>query len=732
MGYVQAQDRMWQLEVQRRIAQGRLSEIFGARTLGQDAWMRTLGLHQAARAAWPRLSAEAQLSLQAYAAGINAWLATKPTLSPEFALLGITPQPWTPVDSLAWIKVFALNLSGNSNEEILRYLSAGSLTAEEQATFFQDKSKDTDLARGSQADRQAMSALLGIQSEMQSALKIGGRFVGSNAWAVSKRWTGSGGAMLANDPHMGMQMPSLWYPVVQHGQRLRSSGMSLVGLPLVIFGRNHDIAWAGTNLPADVQDLYVERTDERNGGQYWSGGRWERFGERLETIVVKPDFPAALRNAVKPVQLRLRSTCHGPVISDAVSAVGQPMALRWTALDAADTTYESFYRLNLATDWASFRAALSYHVAPALNIVYADSAGHIGYQSIGRIPVRGKGDGGHPVDGADGQFAWQGYIPFDDMPRSYDPPSGFIVSANQRMVDSDYPYFLSGDWASPVRAERIAAMLEAAKRRGGIGVAEFQKIQLDTVNVPALRIKTLLETQPATTARQREALRYLKAWNGQMAEDSQGAAIFTAWTRQLRQKLFVEQLKVGWERRQRAPYLNALLERVTVDELGLLFNDRGNIWCGERRRPGRPDCPTVLTESLDAGLDELERLGGSSMADWRWGDLHQTVLAHTPFSEQKMLDSVFERRFASGGGPDVVNVANAEFRPAEGYVQNFGAGFRQIIDLGQGARAAHVYINSTGQSGNVLSTHYADMTAAYAQGRYFSLLPAATATPGQR
>lgn len=721
LGYAHAQDRLWQLERQRRIAQGRLSELFGQGMVKQDAWFRTLGLYRAAQAAVPALSAEARDSLDAYAEGINAWIGSHPTLPVEFTALGIKPEPWTPADSLAWIKVFSLNLSGNFSEEIERYISNQYLSKEEMTFLYRDRGQGQPVIVDTQAQARAkaLTSVMGLTQSVQDELHLGGKWLGSNAWAVAGRLSTDGHAILANDPHLGLSMPSWWYPVVLKGSRLRSSGMSLVGLPIVVLGRNADLAWAATSMTADVQDLYFETTDTRRPGQYLSNGQWENFASRTESIQVRSDFPSSLRPPLQPVDIRVRSTRHGPVITDSETALDATASLRWVALDPGDTTYEALLKLNYAQDWATFQSALALFVSPAMNFLYADTKGNIGYLGAGRIPIRQQGEGSLPVAGETDAYAWKGYIPASEMPRSYNPPSGYLVSANNRVVGPEYPYFISNDWAPPGRAQRITQLLDLYKANGtGIGIESHQKIQLDVLSLPAVKMQAVLKKVEGRTARQQSALKYIEQWDGQMAMDSQAASIFNVWMRHLATQLYGKRIKAPWNSKGHNTYLNALMARTTTDDLYASLTEPASPWCDQAQSP--LPCADALSRSLDAALDELGKLKGDDMSNWKWGEIQRAFYEHIPFSNVKPLNALFERKVGTPGSTDTINIAYSVFKNSEGYLKYSGAGFRQIMQMGP-EHSEHVYMNSTGQSGNVLSPHYADMVVPFEQGHYVKL-----------
>lgn len=710
-GYVHAQDRLWQLELQRRMVDGRLSEIFGRASIQNDIWLRTLGLKEAARAHWTRLSPEAQASLTAYTAGINAFLTQKRALPPEFTFLGIEPKAWTVYDSLAWNHMFALTLGGNFREEITRFVAAQYLTPDKLQALFPGYPADAPVTVTTAERTQARNLLqiADLQQKLESDLKLGGKYVGSNGWVVSGKKTANGQSILANDPHLALQAPSLWYVMHLKGDRLNVAGMSLVGLPIVIFGQNGDVAWGGTNMMADQQDLYFERVNPQDPTQYEVNGKWEKFTTRTEEIEVKNEFPAFLRGPLKPIQVEVRSTRHGPVISDQFRVFDQAVSLRWSIYENAGSSYEGFYRVNYARDWQTFNASFVNYVAPALNLLYSDRHGNIGYAGVGRIPVRAKGEGTLPVPGWNDEYEWTSAIPFAEMPRSFNPEKGFLVNANNRITADDYPYFISHGWAQQTRAARIQELLQQKIAAGkGLTAADMQNIQADVSNQPSKGLVRVMSTVGTRDDQQREAIRTLLAWDGNMDRNSVGASLYYVWTHHLREAVFGDELAGPWNQRDKTRHLDPLSDQMTDEQLAnLLRNDRLG-FCDVRPTDDLVEsCEMALSRSLKKSLREMEKMHGSDMTEWTWGEVHKTRYEHTPFSQTNMLRRLFEREISNGGSPNSVNVSSARFRPTEGYIQTFGAGFRQIISLG--AAEQHLYMNSTGQSGNVMSVHYDDM-----------------------
>lgn len=747
IGFVHAQDRMWQLEVQRRIANGRLSEIFGRQSIEHDVWFRTLGLARAARSAWTALSPEAQQSLQAYTDGINAWLAQERTLPVEFTMFGITPEPWTVYDSLAWSKVFALDLGGNYSREIERLLLARIASPDQFRALVPEGAGATSALAviEESAGWNAIGRLARFNKSLEADLQIGGRYIGSNAWAVAGRLTADGAALLANDPHLGLQIPSPWYMASIQGHRLDVAGATLVGLPVVVFGRNEQIAWGGTSLMGDAQDLFFEQVEPDDSSRYRVDDRWEPFTRRTEIIKVKQDFPATLRNPLRPLEISVRISRHGPIISDAFGVLDHPAALRWTALDPGDTSYDAFFNLNYATGWSSFRRALADHVAPALNFVYADRRGNIGYLAAGRIPVRKNGEGALPVPGWTDEYEWTGFVPPEDLPSGWNPPSGYVVSANNNPVGPKYPYFISHDFASSARANRITALLEEAKRNDRpIDLDVLQRIQADQYSEPARRLwTTLLEREPEGKL-QEDAYGYLRAWDGSMGGDRQAATIFNVWVRHLKRRLLGDELAVYWNNAADRRYTQPFVDHLEIDLLNRLLSEDDHGLCDDRATAAVAEtCQAVMSTSLDRAIRELRKIQGDDMDAWAWGQVHETLYRHTPFSGIKGLRNLFQRKVPNGGSPETVNVANFELHNAT-YVQDFGPSFRQLMSMApEGVR--HRYMNSTGQSGNVASEHYDDMVERFgnvtflsfdsragAETRTLHLVPASEAITGGR
>jgi penicillin amidase len=723
MGYIHAQDRMWQLEVQKRISQGRLSEIFGKGTISKDIWIRTLGIYQSAKAALPYLSKEALASLDAYSAGVNHWIKERNSLPIEFTLFGIEPELWTNADSLAWIKIFALNLAGNYSEEIKKFIGTMHLTETQMKTFYPGSTSDMKLAALASSESKIiykLNELHKLQYDFENDLKIGGRNVGSNAWVVSGKHTESGAPILANDPHLGLQLPSLWYPVSQKGNTVSASGMSLIGIPLVIFGKNNDIAWGGTSMMADVQDLYVEQLNPLNPTEYKYNGQWLNFETRTEKINVKADFPSFLREPVNPIEIRVRKSKHGPIISDVIKGLKQPISLSWTALEEGDTTYEAFYKVSLSTNWTEFKEALTFQVAPALNFLYADKENNIGMIGAGKIPIRSKDNGGMPVFSGDKSLDWQGFIPPEELPQYFNPDNGYLINANNSIAIKDYKYLISKKFATEERATRIEQLIKNELDKGEkITLNYMKKMQGDVKDLSTLKLLKRLKQFNPTVEQHKIAIDILKNWEGSADELSVGATIFYGWARHIKKRIFIDELKVSWNNNEHAEYLTSMIGRVTNNQLDDILRDN-SIWCDDIKTRKREECDNIVESALFNFIKEMTKLSGSDIKNWKWGSVQTAVYSHTPFSEQKILKNLFERRVSSGGGMNTINVASSYFNETEGFLKTFGAGFRQIIELDK-RKNVHIFMNSTGQSGVYASPYYDNMIEKFRKVEFTSL-----------
>ncbi|MBD3751667.1 MAG: penicillin acylase family protein [Micrococcales bacterium] len=550
-GYVHAQDRFWEMDFRRHVTSGRLSELFGESQVGTDAFLRTLGWRTIAEQEVAALDETTVSYYQAYADGVNAYLANRDAadVSLEYAVLGLQSadyeiEPWTPADSVAWLKAMAWDLRSNIETETERALLATDYTDEELLELYPPYPYDenpvivpqiTDVPA---ATEPAQAAAAGIRwsevSDVVSAVStlIGdaGEGIGSNSWVVAGDYTDTGMPLLANDPHLGASLPSVWYQaglrcaVVSDACPFDVAGFSFSGVPGIIIGHNASIAWGFTNLTTDVVDLYIEKLD---GEQYWRDGQLVDLDTRTETLKVAGG---------EDVELTIRSTVHGPIISgltsdfDAIAAdpvvgtagatvtpTAEPegesaVSIQWTALQPG-TTATAIFELNAATDFTGFRAAAEKFVVPAQNLIYADTTGNIGYQTPGQLPIRGAGDGSMPQPGWDSAYDWQGYIPFAELPVAYNPDAGYIVTANNAIVDQNYPYFLTRDWDDGWRAARIDELLQRAIAEGPVTAEVMRGIQADNQSEIGKTLITAFENLRTGDEATDAALDLLRQWD---------------------------------------------------------------------------------------------------------------------------------------------------------------------------------------------------------------------------
>lgn len=699
LGFVHAQERLWQMEVQRRIGHARLSEVFGETTLRTDKFLRTLGVARAARSTLAKFDNETLAILEAYAAGVNAFLATNPVLPPEFLILGVQPEPWQPIDSLVWAKMMAWDLGGNWSDEVLRALLIAKVGPEDANVLMQTYTADGPLIlpEGVSTLETAghpnppiqpatAQALLDLWETIHLTTGLGDLLSGSNNWVIGGSRTASGKPLLVNDPHLGNRIPSIWYLAHMQGGRINAIGATFPGLPAIVIGHNERIAWGVTNTGPDVQDLYIERIDAQNDVEY--NGQREPATLINEVIRVK---------GADPITLTVRITRHGPIISDVQSDLPDTLAFRWTALDDDDLTMRAFLNINRAQNWEEFVAALRDYKTPMQNFVYADVDGNIGYYAPGAVPIRRNGDGRAPVPGWTDEYEWIGYIPFEELPHIYNPPKDYVATANNKVVGDDYPYLLGTSWAAPFRAQRITELIEQGNK---LTVDDMRAMLGDVVSAQARELLPVFRTVPPAGEREAAALELLRSWDGAMRGDSAAAAVYQGYYYAALEAIFADELRdlfpTTYRNRRDFPAL----------ALRAVLLDGQREWCDDVTTIGvKEDCPATLAKALSNGLTTMAAVQGESdPVRWRWNRVHQAVFPHNPFSQVGALRGLFERRTPNGGDTFTINVAPV--RITEPYLQYNAPSYRQIIDLSDLDNSR--FMHTTGQSGNVLSSRYSD------------------------
>jgi penicillin amidase len=755
-GYVHAQDRFWQMDFWRHIGSARLSEMFGKSQVDTDAFLRTLGWSHIAETEWENLSTETKTILNSYSEGVNAYLNdhTGDALSLEYGIVKLlTPEyqieEWTPLHSLTWAKAMAWDLRGNMGEEIERAILLKTLTPDQVNELFPPYPDDhpvivKKLANGitpnsSKSDAgfidiptELLSRLQHNASLLDPVLGPASRGVGSNSWVVSGELTTTGMPMFSNDPHLGSQMPSIWYQVSLHCKPKSDEcpyevgGFSFAGVPGIIIGHNDKIAWGMTNTGPDVMDLFIERVNPENPDQYEVNGQWVDFETREETIRIAGGDPATIT---------VRLTRHGPVISDTYGPVRDNfppdaeatpfkdkagidlpeqyvIALRWTALEPSPV-FDSIWRINRAENWDQFREATRSFNVPAQNLLYADTNGNIGYQQPGWIPIRANGDGRLPVPGWTDEFEWTGYIPFEELPYTFNPPEGYIVTANNQTHPRDYPFLIATDFDYGYRAARIVDMIEKAP--GKIDIPYIQQMQGDTLDSSAMFLLPLLVemNERFTGPNQAIAFDMLKNWEYHASVDSKPAVVYEWFLWHLLQNTFSDDLSEDYWPEGGDRWFEVM--RNIVDQ-------PDSFWWDDQSSSGKVETRADIfrqsfAEAVQSMLDEY----GKDPAKWpSWGKVHTVTFRNGTLGESGigLIENLFNRGpFESGGGKSIVNATGWDVGVS--FEIDWLPSMRMIVDMGNLNNS--VAVHTTGESGHAYHKHYDDMAPLWASMQYYRM-----------
>lgn len=728
LGWVHAEDRLWQMELHRRMAQGRLAELFGPDALPVDRSLRALDLAGYARAAVARQRPAAREALEAYAEGVNARIRVVNAEAlgrgaPELFVFGDGAlAPWTPADSLGIIKLMALRMSNAARLEARRARLLANLSADQVADLDPAYPDRGLIALPAFSDLYDTITFPAERAEAPrnplSPFPEPGFGGASNAWAVAASRAASDAPLLAADPHLWLSAPGVWYLARLTAPTLDVIGGTIPGIPAILIGRNRTFGWGLTAAHVDDQDLYIERLDPADPGRYLTPEGWLPFETRTETIRVA---------GAEPETLALRRTRHGPVMpagSDldfgSITPEGHVVALSWTALTAEDHALDAALGLMRATSVEAGTAALVGHVAPAQNVVMADRQG-IGMAVAGVVPLRrpdSRSQGRVPSLGWLAENDWQGAMDPERLPRALRPRSGAVANANNRTTNAPFPEHLSFDWAEPYRIRRIAQRLgdrEFHTRES------FMELQNDIVSEMARAVLPLIARdlwwgdnppdEGPVAARRARALERLADWNGTMSEYDAEPLIFQAWLRALTRRLAEDETGVLFA--EVAGVRPLLVERIFHDV------DGAGRWCDVTKTPERESCAEIARRALDDALTELVARFGDDMGGWRWGEAHRAVHMHTPLGYNRILGLFLNIAHETSGGDDTINVGQARGRGAEPYANVHAAGFRAVYDFADLDRS--VFVIATGQSGHPLSRHYEDIGRLWRRGDYLPM-----------
>jgi penicillin amidase len=696
-GFCHGQDRLWQLDFYRRVVRGRLAEMAGEEGLPVDRLMRTLGIRRVAEREASGLDPELLALLERFCAGVNAAAAAAKAPPFEMRLLGLRFEPWRPVDILSLGKLLAFGLATNWEKELLRADMARALGPEVAARLdptypagnpvvTQEPWSGDGLALAEQID--AVRRRIGFATEAS----------GSNNWAVTGALTASGQPLMAGDPHLPQSMPGIWYQVgLTLGDRF-VRGASLPGMPGVYMGQANDVAWTFTNVMGDVQDLFVERIE---GDRYLFEDEWRP----LE--IVREEIPVKGRDA--PEVLDVRITHHGPVVNEALGAdEAEPLALRWTALDRP-TVFAGMFELHRIRSGPDLVAMLEGLTAPASNLVWADRHGSIGYKLVGRLPLRRGGCPDLPKPGWTGEFEWEGTVPYEELPEAIDPESGYLVTANNRIVGDDYPHHITSDWLDGFRARRIEELLRASDEHD---VEGFEAMQSDDLSIPGLEAARRLGRLRPRGQRERSAIERLRSWDGRLDPHTIAGTIYQAFLLRLARE--VARAAIG-DRDLAERWLdradNGFTTHVTSPwrwhaHVMKLWEE------GDEELIGR-SWDELALEALAGALDELGDRFGPDPEGWRWGRVHEMEFQHPLGQANPVLGRLLNRRLRAGGGQETVSQIG--YDPNDPYRAVWAPSWRMVADPVDPSRSRWQMF--TGQSGHPASPHYDDLQVDWLEGR---------------
>lgn len=691
-GYVQAQDRLFQMDLARRQASGRLSEIIGEATIDTDKHFRTFSLREAAEKSLSIYDRESRQVLEWFADGVNAFITQAKennTLSYEFALLGYEPEEWSVVDSLTIGKYMAYDLGGNWNTLAFRHWALQNFGEEKAKELFIKYPENASSIITANTDNP-----VAVAGHFKTEL-LPNEFNGSNNWVVSGKKTKNGTPILADDPHLGLSTPSIWYQMHLQSPKQNVSGVIFAGVPGIILGHNDNIAWGVTNVGPDVQDLYIEIPNPNNPTQFRYDGKWEQAEVRNEPIKVKDG---------ETVDFNVVVTRHGPIMTDLAFKDTGPTAqfsMQWTALQPT-TELRAVLGFNKSKSWGEFEKALEDFKAPAQNFVFALKDGTIAYKANGQIPIRKQGDGQLPVPGDSSDYGWKGFIPWDELPTVVNPDEGFIATANNEVIGEEYPYHITDFWAQPYRFERIKEVLAA---NDSLTVEDIKKLQMDQHNLYAREFLPYLLTSIKAqdqNGKYKDVIKLLENWDMVDAKDSGAPLVFHTLMEKLQEVLFKDQMPEDMYELMYGKF------NITDQLLRTAYAGKNSIWIEEQ---GGVDA--TVYKALELTVAQIEDQFGKNVSKWKWGNFHQLTFDHTLGKASPILAAYFNAKKVPIGGSKVT--VQAADNDLAGNV-NHGASWRFVVDVGDLSSAYHIV--GPGQSGHVKSAWYQDQVMDWANGDY--------------
>ncbi|MFQ6083968.1 MAG: penicillin acylase family protein [Candidatus Aminicenantia bacterium] len=720
-GYVHAQDRLWQMELMRRAGSGRLSEIFGEVTVETDKLLRVLGLKKAAEKDLAKLSPKMKKLLTAYKDGVNAYINSKKPLPPEFLILRYKPDPWEIIDSLLIKEIMAYDLCVNFNSEILRAELIDKLREEKTNEIMPSYPEEGAVIvpyLGKKREKSWESKDVTLEfiptMSVRQAPALQRFFVksgkGSNSWVVDGTITRTGKPLLANDPHLGIRLPSIWYEIHLIGGNFNVVGVSLTGIPFVIIGHNEHIAWGLTNSYADVQDLYIEKLNSKQD-KYLYNGEWKKLRIFEEEIFIK--------GKKEPEKIKIKWTRRGPIITPIVVKSSNPIhgefaesiSLKWVIYEGGQVA-ETFYLINKAKNWDEFKAGVSLFDAPSQNFIYADRKGNIGYFLSGKIPLRKNHKGLIPVPGETDKYEWIGYLEEDEKPFSFNPPEHFIVTANNKIVSDDYPYYISKDYLAPFRANRIRELLLKKEKHS---IDSFKEIQLDVFSNQAQIFLPLIRELEDLSGEAKKAQDILKNWDGEMTEGKE-PALFQVFLQFFNENTFRDELGDSLEKfKIRTDERWAGLLRIIDNSQSQWFENINNEKVMSVNKSGENKKKIIEKSLNDAYLWLSEKYGAPE--NWNWTEMHAIYFQHA-LGQVAILKFFNRGPYPVMGDGETVN--NSDFSINNPYRTVVAASFRQIVDLADLKNS--ICVGSSGQSGHFLSPHYDDQIKLWLNGKYYPML----------